>query len=344
MTKYKYSKSSSFYFDYKKNFFQENEHEYSKAIQINKLYSSQPKRKYCKLCSEPLKTNIFDFKSHNVEYQFCVSCNHLNGMHDETNEFFSSMYIEDDGVSYSVTYIDNNYQSRVNDVYMPKLNFMLDHLNNSKDLKYLDIGCGAGHLVSAGISKNLNIEGIDVGAKMVKFGNSQIELIHNKTNMLKSVDSFDFYSVMNDNYDVISLIGVMEHLQDLEIFFDAFKSSKAQYLFFSVPMFSPSVVFENVFENVFPRQLSSGHTHLFTEESLKVLFEKLNVKSIVEWRFGTDIMDLLRSCLTQASIKNSSTKFNNSITTKISPIVDKLQNTLDEHHFCSEIHCLAKKI
>ena len=50
------------------------------------------------------------------------------------------------------------------------------------------------------------------------------------------------------------------------------------YLFISVPTFSFSVFLENANQDIFPRQLSGGHTHLYTEESLNYLAKKNKLK------------------------------------------------------------------
>tara|TARA_B100000989_G_C19454366_1_gene433271 strand:+ start:298 stop:705 length:408 start_codon:yes stop_codon:yes gene_type:complete len=62
----KYSKSSNFYTEIKKDFFSENDRILQKALKINKLYSKQDKRTFCKLCNEKLNSES-DFKKLGVE-------------------------------------------------------------------------------------------------------------------------------------------------------------------------------------------------------------------------------------------------------------------------------------
>ena len=45
-------------------------------------------------------------------------------------------------------------------------------------------------------------------------------------------------------------------------------------------MFSLSSIVENSFNNIFNRQLGGGHTHLFTEKSLKKMMQKINFSEI----------------------------------------------------------------
>ena len=77
-----------------------------------------------------------------------------------------------------------------------------------------------------------------------------------------------FEEIKNSDADVISAIGVIEHLREPHKFFEAFKESKARYIYYSVPMFSLSVALENVSDDIFPRQLSAGHTHLLRKIQL----------------------------------------------------------------------------
>jgi hypothetical protein len=58
----KYSKSSGFYLETKKNFLVDNNILLKKSIKLNLLYKSQPTRKTCKICREVLCKKV-DFKS-----------------------------------------------------------------------------------------------------------------------------------------------------------------------------------------------------------------------------------------------------------------------------------------
>lgn len=339
--KLKYSKSSSFYFDTKNSFFDQNNAFILKTKKQNLLYVSQPLRFKCKLCASALSKDA-DFNSHNVGYTFCDNCSHLNGMHEDTSCFVEELYIADNGTKYSDNYIDENYNKRTLDIYTPKVEFLIDNMIEKKP-KILDIGCGSGYFVFASLLKNLEATGLDVNKSMVAFGNQQIYQ-HKKIQPLLFKDEKSFYeTIIKSDADVISAIGVMEHLRDLEGFFDAFKKSNVKYLYYSVPMFSFSVILENVFDGVFPRQLSGGHTHLFTEKSLSKMHEILGVNSIAEWRFGTDIMDLYRSVLVNLEKNNVSDKMKSYLNSDFFVVIDKLQSELDKKHFCSEIHCLVSK-
>jgi len=208
----------------------------------------------------------------------------------------------------------------------------------------LDIGCGAGYFVAACILKNISATGYDVSKSMTSYGNEQLKFLTNHNNFLKNLSEDGIFGKIGETEaTVITAIGVIEHLRSPQLLFDAFKKSRAQYLYYSVPMFSISAILENTFPHVFPRQLSGGHTHLFTESSISYMHKLLNSKSIAEWRFGTDMMDLYRSIIVMLQNNGASSKMVKLTSKKIFPNIDAWQGIVDKSHFCSEIHCLIKK-
>ena len=100
-----------------------------------KYIKSKKKKKKCKLCNEKLPHEI-DMKNHNVEYIFCNKCSHLNGAFEDTEEFVKALYINDDGEQYSSNYIDENFEQKSKDIYLPKLDFLLENIKK-KRLKFL---------------------------------------------------------------------------------------------------------------------------------------------------------------------------------------------------------------
>ena len=337
----KYSKSSSFYLKTKQDFFKDNEALLHRSHAHNDLYASQPKRQTCKICQSMLPHTI-DFHSHNVDYVFCDVCSHLNGCFEDTKSFFENIYLSDE-VEYSKNYIDDNYLQRTTDIYIPKVDFLLSTLPTKK-FEILDVGCGSGYFVFASLLRNISASGLDINKSMVEFGNSQISQ-HSKQQPLLFVEESDFYEQIKDsNADIVSAIGVIEHLREPQKFFEAFQKSSAQYLYYCVPMFSLTVALENVFKNVFPRQLSADHTHLFTESSISKMNNLIGVRSIGEWRFGTDIMDLYRHLLINLQTNQSSQKMIDFLHSGFGEKIDEIQSILDENHSCSEIHVIASKM
>ena len=132
MTLRKIFKIIIFLFKYKKEFFENNKEMLSKVTEQNLIYTKQIRRKKCKICLFDLG-NSTDFKNHEVEYIFCQNCNHLNGIYEDTKTFIEKMYIEDKGSQYSKKYIDNNFKTRSDQIYLPKVKFLLKNI----PIKYL---------------------------------------------------------------------------------------------------------------------------------------------------------------------------------------------------------------
>lgn len=341
MTNKKYSKNYSKYFNLKQDIFLNNDRHLQKCLKLNSFYINQAIRLNCKICDAKLNDS-FDIKSHGVGYKVCDNCGHLNGEKEDSIEFINFMYISNDGKDYSENYIDDMFDLRTNEIYKPKLDFLINSIDKNS-IRILDIGCGSGYFIAASLQNNIYAKGIDLSNEQIKYGNKNLERLGLNKNLWK-VDENEFYNeIINTDCNVISAIGVIEHLREPKIFIEAFKKSKAKYLFYSVPMFSLSVLLENVFNNVYPRQLSGGHTHLFSEKSLNILHEKMGCKTIAEWRFGTDIMDLYRSLIISLKQNNCSDKILNIARNEFENKIDVIQNIFDEGHFCSEIHIVAMK-
>ena len=100
-------------------------------------------------------------------------------------------------------------------------------------------------------------------------------------------------------------------------------------------------VVENLFPHVFNRHLGGGHTHLFSEKSLKKFMEKYDFIEHSSWWFGTDIHDLYRSIMIDTNKK----KFTplNKITYLIKDVIDNIQIQLDRKKLSSEVHMLLKR-
>ena len=307
--------------------------------------------------------NDFDLKAHNCCYKLCDNCGHFNGANQITSEFVDYLYKDSNGEAYANNYVSNqaasDFSSRVEKIYKPKAAYLLDvlgtHFANKKntsnsndrleidEISVLDIGCGSGFFVAALLDQRCKAVGIDVNKTMVDWGNKHLTKSRRSSPLKHVDDKYFLKAVENTSSDVISAIGVIEHLQSPRDFFDAFKASRASYLFYSVPMLSLSVFLEQCFPDAFPRQLCGGHTHLFTESSIEEMNKQLGAISVAEWRFGVDAMDLYRSMMTTLKNTNMSAKLFADFEDNFITFVDPIQEQLDRGHWCSEIHVIAAK-
>ena len=330
----KYSKPYGDVCSIKKDFYEENNKFLKSVIKINLKYKNQPLRKKCKNCGNKISNKVFfQFKIH---YSFCNKCNHLNGIYEDTENFTRYLYKDNEGSNY-YKYLLNNFDKRVKNIYLPKVNFLKKVIKEK--ISVIDIGSGAGHFLKALEQKNIHAIGYEPSEALVKLGSKKI-----KKNKIVNLDIDLCYKKIleNNNSNTLSLIGVLEHLSRPLDAIKLYKKSKIKYLYISVPLFSLSVFLENSFKSVFPRQLSEGHTHLYTKDSLYYLAKKNNLKIIGEWWFGTDFADLHRSLSISSSTKNFNS-YKMLLDKFLFSSVDKLQNVLDKKNICSQVHMIFKK-
>ena len=307
------------------------------------VYLRGPRRELCKICENHIDASQA-FVSHQVKYFICKHCGHVNGEREETDEFLNFMYSEDLGKSYAKEYISDSFVNRCENIYKPKLDFLASVIPFKKrQLSILDVGCGSGGLTYSAIEMGFDCEGIDVNHSMVNYGNNLMlrdfgrsALRHLKTDEI-------FQEVENSNSDIVMAIGVLEHIRSPKLLLDAFRKSNSSYLFYLVPMFSLSVILEGAFQDKFPRVLSGGHTHIFTESSVEFMNSEQSLDVVGEWRIGLDFWDLFSILKLELAKTNEKALLGELLEEKFLPQIDSLQGIMDKAHFCSELHAVVKK-
>lgn len=331
----RFSKPSGPLIQTKQAFFEQNEVLLANALAINQSYTQQPRRTVCKICEAPLPPPAF--VSFDVPYCVCNACSHLNGAHEDTDAFTRRLYQEEGGSAYNANYLAA-YDARVNAIYLPKVDFLLEVLDSLDvtDRSLLDVGCGGGHFVRACEMRGLPAMGFDPSESLVALGKGKLT-----SNSIRICQMADFESaIAGAGQPVISMIGVLEHLQQPLKALEAFRASRARFLYISVPLFSLSALIEHTFPDVYPRQLSGGHTHLFTAQSLAKLAERFGLEAVGEWWFGTDVVDLFRSLMVRDW---NNAAYTGLIQQLLGAHVDGLQAALDQARTCSEVHMVLRK-
>lgn len=339
--KKKYGKSFGDLNSLKKNFFENNDGMLKMADGMADILNAQPERKVCKACGSELKGEFLH--SHGIGYLKCDKCGHLNSAHEDTDEFASKVYVEDD---YSKNYSSKNrteYEKRMNMIYVPKAEFLADCLKSDgvipEDSKILDIGAGCGYFVAASRKLGMRADGIEVSASEVEYGNSMSD-----TPLLTHVGLHDSIGYIGrTDANIVSAIGVLEHLINLHENLDAIRDNKnIKYLYASVPMFSFSCAFEASHQKCYNRHMGGTHTHLFTNESIAYLAEQMGFEVAYEWRFGSDINDLYRFIMVSLQ-QEGNPEFASYFSDKFTPLMDDLQLILDKSEFSSELHFILRR-
>ena len=344
----RYSKPLGNLFTFKQDFFQENDSKLKEFKNIASIYLRQPKRLKCQNCDGPIEfAEDSSFSKFDIPYSFCGQCGHLNGAHQDTDAFCSALYADNGGENYAAAYLAadrSSYENRVKEIYVPKAKFLRDALAELSEVpgRLVDLGAGAGHFVSAARASGFSDAiGYEPSEMLVRFGNSMLG-----SQVLIQHELSDFVSIIEKiQAQVASMIFVLEHVRSPRSVLRALSQNQhIQFVYFSVPLFSPTVLFEAVFSEVMPRHLIAGHTHLFTERSIHYFCNEFGFKPLAQWWFGLDIADLYRSLLVSLGNRKAlNAPLREYLTEDFMPLIDRLQNVLDEAHQCTEVHMLLAK-
>ena len=341
----KFGKSAGSLLSQKADFFSDNERLHREISKIGDVYKQQPLRTECKCCGAPLEGERFEKQG--IGYVLCNRCGHLSGIHEDTDAFCAAVYTEAGGADYAKTYTAQDreaYKARVEGIYRPKADFLdqalIDAGETPADMRFADFGAGSGYFVSAmrGVGWQ-NVSGYEVSAVQSALANEM-----NGAGSVLQHDLDDTVSLAGSvAADVVSMIGVLEHVQHPRPILSALAANPAvRYFYISVPLHSTSVVLEAVFPNVFQRQLSAGHTHLFTEKSLDWMCNEFGLERAAEWWFGTDIVDLFRAVTVELQRTPETEGLTDMWRETIAPLIDDMQMLLDKRKLSSEVHMLLR--
>ena len=338
----KYGKSIEALMPFKNNFFKDNNKLLNGILEISKIYNQQPLRNGCKNCGSLFCNTEISFKKQNVRYVVCKQCGHCNGDKNETSSFLCSIYNKQDGKKYAENYSEKDvktYWERVKSIYTPKVDFLFDVLSandeNPKNISYTDVGAGSGYFVaalkkakvSAAIGYDVSIQQSNVAKAMI----GEEAVITHEIGDIEVVCE-------NIQSSVVSMIGVIEHVKNPHKVMKAIIENKnINYLFMTYPLFGFSVLVESLFEDVMPRHLAGGHTHVFSVESLKYFENHHSLLPIGRWWFGADVMDLYRSLMIQSSKKRNKALFD-LFDDNLRGCIDDMQLVMDQKKFCSSVH------
>jgi hypothetical protein len=342
----KYGKSSGGVSDIKSSFIDREDELFVAQKGVTDLYRRQPVRACCKNCGETI--NEILFTKQNVEYLLCPRCNHLNGAYEDSEEFCRIVYEDTDSQQYANNYVSANkkaYWDRVETIYTPKAEFLLDSLKSldeDKDhLSFADIGAGSGYFIASMMSCGVTeMVGYETSPYQAKFANSMIGADVVTRNSIDEIEEV----ILDTRVNVISMIGVLEHLQKPRRILSAIaQNSYIKYFYFSVPLFSMSVFFDLLFQDNFQSQLAGRHTHLYTEKSINWFCNEFNFKRMSSWWFGSDVMHLHRHLIISLRKQNQPEAMIRYFEENLASSVDSMQIGLDKWNLSSEVHMLLKK-
>ena len=341
----RHGKPSAALLRHKQSFFEDNDRLLSENRRLAASYAAQPKREKCKNCTAPIAEP--SFVKLGVAYSQCPRCGHLNGMHEDTDAFCATVYTDTGGKAYAENYSQQDleaYRRRVKDIYLPKAEFLCDALRdvdlNPAAHTIADLGAGSGYFVAAAKEcgfravQGYEVSEVQVGLADAMIGEGALRR-HNLDETVKIASSLED--------DIVSMIGVLEHLQHPRDVLGALRDNpKVRFLYISVPLYSMSVHLELAFQNIMQRQLSGGHTHLYTNESIDWMCREYKFERTSEWWFGSDFVDLYRIVSVSLESQEDGGVSPGMWADEFLPVLDAMQVELDKRQLSSEVHLFLR--
>jgi hypothetical protein len=339
----RYGKSAEGILNVRQNFFDENDSSLRLVKSQADMYIAQPRRSRCKLCDGCLP-DAPDFVKLKIPYASCPRCGHLNGLHEDTDAFCRAVYLDESYATYYSSADTERYRYRTQAIYRPKVDFLGEALaadgHTLTQLGYADFGSGSGYMVAALLDAGAtHVTGIEVSPHQTAYAKQMVGETH-----FRLIDIAEtITTVRNLDVDVVSIIGVLEHLQDQRAVLQALRDNpRINYIFLCVPLYGLCVFLEMVFPNVHPRHLITDHTHLFTEQSLRWMEQAYGFTRRAEWWFGSDMLDLYRQVLVSLSQTAETSGITDEWTRRMRPLIDPMQLAIDRQHLASEVHLLLR--
>ncbi|WP_417613232.1 class I SAM-dependent methyltransferase [Owenweeksia hongkongensis] len=302
-----------------------------------------PRRKSCLLCGGGVDS-ADQFLHRKVSFLRCAKCGHIQSANSPTAEYDRIVH---DALGYSGIYPDTSkedYDSRIQRVYEPKLAWMLEALADERqrlrEASWLDIGCGAGYFLSALKEKGIsNCHGVDIDQHNLSIARKYLgqDVVSESAQTVGKI-------IASTKANVITAFFVLEHVEDMAEVICALKAKPRGTVFaVAVPTFSFISLFEGLVDNHYPRSLDAMvHTQIYTEKSLEFLFEESGFSIVSEWIFGQDIADIHRFLNVGISM-NYPDRLRNEYSEKLAKLIDPLQGVLDRSGFSDSRHLLAIK-
>jgi hypothetical protein len=340
----RFGKSAEGILGVRQSFFAENARYLAAADASARIYAAQPPRLLCKLCAAPLPERA-DFSKRGIGYAICTACGHLNGLFEDTAAFHRAVQDEDTYSDYYKSADEASYAYRARAIYRPKVDFLAEALAadglDLRKLRVADFGSGCGYLVAAldeaGVPAS---RGFEVSAPMASFANRMLK--GDRVTLMQTAETIATLSHLEA--DVVCLIGVLEHLQDMRAALDALNANPSvQHVYLCVPMFGPCVYLELAFPNAYPRHLVSDHTHLFTVSSLQRMEAVWGLERRAEWWFGSDMIDLYRFVSLTIEQQAGNERAAEAWRQMMAPLIDSLQLAIDHQRAASECHLVLRR-
>lgn len=313
---------------------------------VSALLAQGAMRGECLVCGGSL-SGLPSIPHRQIPYLLCGTCGHFQSARIPPPEHGRRLESEIPFHSIYPPLAPDAYQSRVDRVYRPKLDWILGSAESLQctraDLlgrSWLEIGCGAGFFLKAlQDSGAAHISGLDQDARLVEMANGALE----------GSPAAHFTGVLSDalrsrETGIYAAFFVLEHTDRLRDFLAALEAKPKGTVFcFSVPVLGLGAALEAGFDHFFARNLDSAvHTQLFTDRSIAHLLASAGYEMVSRWVFGQDASDFLRLMVTRLQGIYPPDLLEG-LRKSLASMQDEWQGSLDRSFLADSRHVLAVK-
>jgi len=307
-----------------------------KESSLKYLNKFNPNQKImCPICKSPEYEHYVNIYG----YQYC-ECQHCKSIFLANLPNTEKMYQGSEDVTVEHYVNKDIFNKRKELISKPKLDFVLECLENKTIDTWVDIGCATGELLS--YVKDMGIEaiGIESDEREVKFAREFCGL-----NIIEGyVDSKNPNSkIINavNKASIISFINVLEHIPTpIDFIEDLYKYSNDEcILVFEVPRHPSLASFSNLVSHdaVYRHMVPPQHLQIFTEKGIEELL-KDKFKVISTWGFGQGFFDLMTESAINGNLDN--TELYNQLIDKS----NEIQKVIDEVGFSDTMIFICEKV
>lgn len=334
----------------KENFLMENiDRIYSKDVNLFKLNRTFEWKKHTALLQKKAADKIVKFESeirncticsckevdlfctiYNYPYYECAGCGHIFLGHQLFDESIIEMYQN----HMDTIYLDDKlFDIRVNDIAVPKLNFIKKY--SPIETKLLDIGAGVGEIISAANKIGWHALGVDADPVEVGFANKK------GLNVEQTFVTSENINSLVEDFNVVTFFNVIEHIKNPLDFLKVVSGAlnKDTLVCIEVPRHpSISSVCNIAFESMVHRHIyPPEHLNIFTEKSMEIMLEKCSLEPVAIWLYGQDAYELISCAFAESNVKNK-------IMDSLINMVGDFQKIIDKNNLSDFMLILAKKI
>ena len=187
---------------------------------ITETFAKFDDKKKCILCDHKID-NRNTVKNRFIDSVICENCGHFQVLKKLPLNFPKCYETKDS--NYEVIYPSlskENYLKRVNNIYKPKLDWVLEVIDKLPNLRkiserspWYEFGCGAGYFISAVNSSGLNIVGSDEDKYL-------IELARKNNPEVFIEESSDISEISKKTNSLFCSFFVFEHIDQPELLWD----------------------------------------------------------------------------------------------------------------------------